>query len=289
MQQPQQLGPGKRHRSGQLILRRSAGNRARGCTHLPRAVETARCAPGPREKAPAVRLLRLAAGRGARHTSVASRGRGGLQGGHGPAGRALTDSAAKGDACREPRDTGHPRSAASRPVSHRPVWGGMQAERWGGGGSLMASGVENGAASEISNVLHELNDWLNQLFFQFSAPNRLPYIQSQMAYGNPEDNGTGCDSVQVCIGSRSPVVVEGCIRSLKKPRIGKGAVGEDDPDKCPRFVLPQAQLFPNRSRRHASSAMPYSLSLRPSVLRPICNTFAAAVRLPFTESSTRRM
>src|SRR6218665_3936613 len=70
MKQRQQRGPGKRHRSGQLILGRGAGNKARGCTHLPpRAVETARCAPGPREKAPAVRLLRLAAGRGGRDTS----------------------------------------------------------------------------------------------------------------------------------------------------------------------------------------------------------------------------
>ena len=57
------------------------------------------------------------------------------------------------------------------------------------GGSLMASGVEDGAAPEVSPVLHELNDGLGQLLLERPPPDEFPRIQGQMTDGNPEEDG----------------------------------------------------------------------------------------------------
>ncbi len=57
------------------------------------------------------------------------------------------------------------------------------------GGPLMARGVEDGAALEVSDVLHELDDRLLQLHLKWASSNDFPYIQSQLSDSNPEEDG----------------------------------------------------------------------------------------------------
>ncbi|HYO55737.1 hypothetical protein [Archangium sp.] len=56
------------------------------------------------------------------------------------------------------------------------------------GGSLLASGVEDGAATEVSHVLPELNERLSQVLLKRHPSDELPCIQSQQVDGNLEED-----------------------------------------------------------------------------------------------------
>jgi hypothetical protein len=57
------------------------------------------------------------------------------------------------------------------------------------GGSLVTSGVEDGAATEVSHVLPELNERLSQVLLERPPSDEFPFIQSQQVDGKREEYG----------------------------------------------------------------------------------------------------
>ncbi len=56
-------------------------------------------------------------------------------------------------------------------------------------GSLVASGVEDCAATEVSHVLPELNERHSQVLLKRPPSDEFPFIQSQEVDGNLEEHG----------------------------------------------------------------------------------------------------
>lgn len=52
--------------------------------------------------------------------------------------------------------------------------------------SLISGSIDNLAATEVSNVLHEIDDGLSEVLLKLSPPNDFPRLQGQVAGGHFE-------------------------------------------------------------------------------------------------------
>jgi hypothetical protein len=85
--------------------------------------------------------------------------------------------------------------------------------------SRVTSSVKYYTSAEVAQSLFEVNNGLGQTLIKLSPSNGLPGTSLLMTNSDPEQNGLGCNSIEVRIWALGSVLIEGIMRWFKRPPI----------------------------------------------------------------------